>query len=84
MNSNFPLVTLAANSAQQTMQSHGESELQTKQDCFTCRLIGSGALTATGFYALYSARTKAPGSRFGKGVVGLIGLGLVGAGAFRW
>ena len=45
------------------------------QDCTSCRIIGSGALGATGVYALMSSRASAPGSPFGKRIVGGLGVG---------
>ncbi|KAL4063418.1 hypothetical protein J3A83DRAFT_4235458 [Scleroderma citrinum] len=44
------------------------------QDCLTCKIIGSGAFAATGLYALHASRASAPGSIFGKRVIGGIGI----------
>ena len=44
-------------------------------ECFTCRVIGSGALAAVGVYALSAARPSAPGTALGKRVVAGIGVG---------
>ncbi|TCD65776.1 hypothetical protein EIP91_002215 [Steccherinum ochraceum] len=61
-----------------------QAQLSRPQDCFTCRLIGTGALGAVGFYALNMSRAKAPGSPFGKRIMAGVGVGFLFASAFRW
>lgn len=45
------------------------------KDCLACRVIGTGALGATGIYALNMTRASAPGSPLGKRVMGSVGVG---------
>jgi hypothetical protein len=52
-----------------------DSNVAPQQDCLACRIIGSTALGATGVYALTMSRPGAPGSPFGKRVMGGIGAG---------
>lgn len=44
-------------------------------DCLACRVIGTGALGATGIYALNMTRASALGSPLGKRVMGGVGVG---------
>ncbi|KAF8909909.1 hypothetical protein CPB85DRAFT_1306967 [Mucidula mucida] len=62
------------------------SPIQTYQynDCLSCRLIGTGALSGLGGYALWQSRAAAPGSLMGKRALVGVGLVLIGAGAMRW
>lgn len=46
-------------------------------ECLNCKIIGTGALTGTGIYALNQSRAHAPGSRFGKRIMFGVGLGEV-------
>jgi hypothetical protein len=50
------------------------TDVAQRQDCLACRIIGSGAIGASGVYALYSSRAAAPGSLIGKRIVGGIGV----------
>jgi hypothetical protein len=53
-------------------------------DCLSCRIIGTGALGATGFYALNQARAHQPGSPVGTRIMaGIRVLFLLGSVA-RW
>jgi hypothetical protein len=44
-------------------------------ECVACTVVGGGAFTGIGAYALWSSRPKAIGNRLGKGVIGLMGGG---------
>lgn len=46
-----------------------------KIECMICTVIGGGAFTGIGAYALWSSRPRAVGGPFGKGAVGLMGCG---------
>jgi len=46
----------------------------TDQDCLSCRIIGTAALTTVGLYALRQSRIQAPGSVAGKRIVGALGI----------
>ncbi|GJE92618.1 hypothetical protein PsYK624_087730 [Phanerochaete sordida] len=54
------------------------------QECLTCRIIGSGALAATGFYALNQSRAHQPGSVIGKRIMAGVGVCFLIGSAFRW
>ena len=44
------------------------------RECLTCRVIGTGALAATGIYALNQSRAHAPGSPAGKKAMAGVGV----------
>ena len=44
------------------------------QECMTCRIIGTGALAATGLYALNQSRAHQPGSVVGKRIMAGVGI----------
>ncbi len=50
------------------------SQRVTAPDCLSCRVIGTGALGATGLYALNQARAHQPGSRVGKQIMAGVGV----------
>jgi len=66
------------------MSRRGLDPTETIQDCFACRVIGSGALGITGVYALRQSMPKAPGSLWGKRIVACTGIALIAAAAYRW
>lgn len=47
---------------------------QVKEDCFTCKIIGSAAFAGVGVYALQMSRARAPGSVVGKRIMGGVGV----------
>ena len=53
-------------------------------DCLSCRVIGTGALGATGFYALNQARAHQPGSRVGKQIMAGVGVLFLLGSVARW
>jgi Domain of unknown function (DUF4536) len=53
-------------------------------DCLSCRIIGTGALGATGMYALNQARAHQPGSVFGKRIMGGVGVLFLLGSVVRW
>ncbi|KZT26807.1 hypothetical protein NEOLEDRAFT_1062170 [Neolentinus lepideus HHB14362 ss-1] len=57
---------------------------QSQQECLACRIIGSGALAATGAYALNMSRAHHPGSIMGKRVMGALGVGFLVGSVLRW
>jgi hypothetical protein len=54
------------------------------RDCLSCRVIGTGALGATGLYALNQARTHQPGSRVGKQIMAGVGVLFLLGSVARW
>lgn len=55
----------------------------TAEDCLSCRIIGSVAMTGVGIYALQLARPTQPGPPLVKRVYTGIGIVMLGLGAFR-
>ncbi|KZV71126.1 hypothetical protein PENSPDRAFT_554113, partial [Peniophora sp. CONT] len=53
------------------------------EDCLSCRIIGSVAMTGVGIYALQLARPTQPGPPVVKRVYTAIGVVMLGLGAFR-
>ncbi|KAF8482487.1 hypothetical protein DFH94DRAFT_727452 [Russula ochroleuca] len=53
-------------------------------DCLSCRIIGTGALGATGVYALNQARAHQPGSPVGKRVMAGVGVLFLLGSVARW
>ncbi|KAI0296514.1 hypothetical protein B0F90DRAFT_1034600 [Multifurca ochricompacta] len=53
-------------------------------DCLSCRIIGTGALGATGLYALNQARAHQPGSVVGKRIMGGVGILFLLGSVARW
>src|SRR6202789_625413 len=53
-------------------------------DCLSCRIIGTGALVATGLYALNQARAHQPGSPVGKRIMAGIGVFFLLGSVARW
>jgi len=53
-------------------------------DCLSCRIVGTGALGATGVYALNQARAHQPGSPFGKRVMAGVGILFLLGSVARW
>jgi len=53
-------------------------------DCLSCRVIGTGALGATGLYALNQARAHQPGSRVGKQIMAGVGVLFLLGSVARW
>ncbi|KAH9963795.1 hypothetical protein BC827DRAFT_1112883, partial [Russula dissimulans] len=53
-------------------------------DCLSCRVIGTGALGATGLYALNQARAHQPGSLVGKRIMGGVGVLFLLGSVARW
>lgn len=49
--------------------------LAKKNDCLSCRIIGTGALGGTGAYAIWQSRAAAPGSMVQKRILAGLGLG---------
>lgn len=47
---------------------------QAKEECFSCKIIGSAAFGGIGIYALQMSRAKAPGSIVGKRIMGGVGI----------
>lgn len=45
------------------------------KDCLGCRIVGSGTFAAVGSYALWQARTAAPGSPAQKRIIAGLGVG---------
>ncbi|GLB37307.1 hypothetical protein LshimejAT787_0403580 [Lyophyllum shimeji] len=54
------------------------------KDCLSCRLIGTGALTGVGSYALWQSRVAAPGSPGQKRILAGLGLAFLAGGVMRW
>ncbi|PPQ98432.1 hypothetical protein CVT24_004111 [Panaeolus cyanescens] len=55
-----------------------------KQECLSCRIIGTSVLAGTGSYAIWQSRTAAPGTPVQKRMLAGLGIVLVVAGVFRW
>ncbi|VDB91643.1 unnamed protein product [Peniophora sp. CBMAI 1063] len=53
------------------------------EDCLSCRVIGSVAMTGVGIYALQLARPTQPGPPVVKRIYTSIGVVMLGLGAFR-
>ena len=53
-------------------------------DCLSCRMIGTGALGATGLYALNQSRAHQPGSRVGKQIMAGVGVLFLLGSVARW
>ena len=53
-------------------------------DCLSCRIVGTGALGATGLYALNQARAHQPGSPVGKRIMAGIGVFFLLGSVARW
>ncbi|KAI0256440.1 hypothetical protein BJV78DRAFT_467162 [Lactifluus subvellereus] len=53
-------------------------------DCLSCRIIGTGALGATGLYALNQARAHQPGSVVGKRIMAGVGMLFLLGSVARW
>ena len=60
------------------------SQRVTAPDCLSCRVIGTGALGATGLYALNQARAHQPGSRVGKRIMAGVGVLFLLGSVARW
>ncbi|KAH9986757.1 hypothetical protein BJV74DRAFT_750689, partial [Russula compacta] len=53
-------------------------------DCLSCRVIGTGALGATGLYALNQARAHQPGSPLGRQIMAGVGVLFLLGSVARW
>ncbi|KAI9457115.1 hypothetical protein BJY52DRAFT_1120634 [Lactarius psammicola] len=53
-------------------------------DCLSCRIIGTGALGATGLYAINQARAHQPGSVIGKRIMAGVGVLFLLGSVARW
>ena len=53
-------------------------------DCLSCRIIGTGALGATGLYAINQARAHQPGSVIGKRIMAGVGVLFLFGSVARW
>ncbi|KAI0051286.1 hypothetical protein FA95DRAFT_1554623 [Auriscalpium vulgare] len=60
------------------------SSLLRPKDCLSCRIIGAGALGATGIYALNQSRAHQPGSPLGKRIMAGVGLAFLVGSVWRW
>ncbi|KAH8086018.1 hypothetical protein BXZ70DRAFT_558462 [Cristinia sonorae] len=67
-----------------TSTAQADSQALPPQDCLSCRIIGTGALGATGLYALNQSRAHAPGSPLGKRILAGVGVCCLVASALRW
>ncbi|KAI0058034.1 hypothetical protein BV25DRAFT_1892047 [Artomyces pyxidatus] len=54
------------------------------RDCLSCRIIGTGALGAVGFYALNQSRAHQPGSLVGKRIMAGVGVAFLVGSIVRW
>ena len=63
----------------QTNKQPGFVERPKPKECPSCRLIGAGALSGVGSYALWQSRATAPGSLGQKRVVAGLGVGQTSA-----
>ncbi|KAF9467349.1 hypothetical protein BDZ94DRAFT_1305429 [Collybia nuda] len=55
-----------------------------KQDCLSCRIVGTGTFATVGTYALWQSRAAAPGSPGQKKIVAGLGVALLAGGVIRW
>ncbi|KAH8983904.1 hypothetical protein EDB86DRAFT_2811137 [Lactarius hatsudake] len=62
----------------------GPSQLPRPADCLSCRVIGTGALGATGLYAINQARAHQPGSVIGKRIMAGVGVLFLLGSVARW
>ncbi|KAH9009012.1 hypothetical protein EDB83DRAFT_479181 [Lactarius deliciosus] len=62
----------------------GPSQLPRPADCLSCRVIGTGALGATGLYAINQARAHQPGSVIGKCIMAGVGVLFLLGSVARW
>ncbi|KAI9442669.1 hypothetical protein H4582DRAFT_1302814 [Lactarius indigo] len=62
----------------------GPSQLPRPADCLSCRIIGTGALGATGLYAINQARAHQPGSVIGKRIMAGVGVLFLLGSVARW
>ncbi len=53
-------------------------------DCLSCRIVGTGALGATGLYAINQARAHQPGSVIGKRIMAGVGVLFLLGSVARW
>jgi len=53
-------------------------------DCLSCRIVGTGALGATGLYAVNQARAHQPGSVIGKRIMAGVGVLFLFGSVARW
>ena len=65
-------------------QTSSSPPLNVPTDCLSCRIVGSGALGATGLYALNQARPHQPGSLVGKRIMAGIGVLFLLGSVARW
>ena len=54
------------------------------RDCLSCRVIGTGALGATGLYAINQGRAHQPGSVVGKRIMAGVGVLFLFGSVVRW
>ena len=69
------LTTMTIDHPSQSNKQPGFAERPKPTECFSCRLIGTGALGGVGSYALWQSRAAAPGSLGQKRVVAGLGVG---------
>ncbi|KAH9062400.1 hypothetical protein EDB87DRAFT_300041 [Lactarius vividus] len=75
----------ASNSNSNSTSPAGPSQpLRPAADCLSCRVIGAGALGATGLYAINQARAHQPGSVIGKRIMGCVGVLFLLGSVARW
>lgn len=58
--------------------------METKQDCMSCRVVGTVTFAGVGVYSIWLSRAAAQGSLLQKRITMGFGIGFLGAGILRW
>ncbi|KAH8119628.1 hypothetical protein DFH11DRAFT_1723127 [Phellopilus nigrolimitatus] len=66
------------------MDAQSGAQPREREECLSCRLIGSASLGAVGAYALHQSRAHQPGSRVAKRVMAGVGISFLVASYVRW
>jgi Domain of unknown function (DUF4536) len=84
MNDAHPSPASSSTSPAPDSQMPQTSSRSAPTDCLSCRIIGTGALGATGMYALNQARAHQPGSVIGKRIMAGVGVLFLLGSVARW